>query len=173
MFQVEIWKISEFLSENFQFLVVKFSIHLNRHVFVISAKTVYPVFITVKDQISLYIHTGCSETFLINQDATPTSNCQPITFLDQDCWYKFTYWTANSEDPDHLANWSGCILFAKAGYILAQQDKVNTYLYGHYKHVWRWGRLLLTFSLKYKPLKKHGPLFAHWAKQSVDLGILI
>ena len=27
-------KISEFLSENFQFLVVKFSINLNRHVFV-------------------------------------------------------------------------------------------------------------------------------------------
>ena len=27
-------KISEFLSENFQFLVVKFSIYLNRHVFV-------------------------------------------------------------------------------------------------------------------------------------------
>ena len=27
-------KISEFLSENFQFLMVKFSIYLNRHVFV-------------------------------------------------------------------------------------------------------------------------------------------
>ena len=34
MFWVEIWNISEFLSENFQFLVVKFSIHLNRHIFV-------------------------------------------------------------------------------------------------------------------------------------------
>ena len=30
MFWAEIWKISEFLSENFQFLVVKFSIYLNR-----------------------------------------------------------------------------------------------------------------------------------------------
>ena len=29
-------KISEFLSENFQFLVVKFSLYLNRHVFVMS-----------------------------------------------------------------------------------------------------------------------------------------
>ena len=29
-------KISEFLSVNFQFLVVKFSIYLNRHVFVMS-----------------------------------------------------------------------------------------------------------------------------------------
>ena len=35
-------KISEFLSENFQFLVVKFSIYLNRHVFVmISDKMAY------------------------------------------------------------------------------------------------------------------------------------
>ena len=34
MFWAEIWKISEFLSENFQFLVVKFSIYLNRRVFV-------------------------------------------------------------------------------------------------------------------------------------------
>ena len=33
---------------------------------------------------------------------------------------------ANSADPDHLAsseaNWSGCTLFAKAGYIWVQQD---------------------------------------------------
>ena len=34
MFWAEIRKISEFLSENFQFLDVKFSIYLNRHVFV-------------------------------------------------------------------------------------------------------------------------------------------
>ena len=29
-------KISEFLSENFQFLEVKFSIYLNRHVFIMN-----------------------------------------------------------------------------------------------------------------------------------------
>ena len=34
MFWAEIWKISEFLSENFQFLEVKFSIYLYRRVFV-------------------------------------------------------------------------------------------------------------------------------------------
>ena len=34
MFWVEIWKISNFLSENFQFLEVKFSIYMNRRVFV-------------------------------------------------------------------------------------------------------------------------------------------
>ena len=34
MFWAELWKISEILSEKFQFLVVKFSIYLNRRVFV-------------------------------------------------------------------------------------------------------------------------------------------
>ena len=34
MFWAEIWKISEFASENFHFLVVKFSVYLNRRVFV-------------------------------------------------------------------------------------------------------------------------------------------
>ena len=35
MFWAEIWKkISDFLSKNFQFLVVKFSIYLNRNVFI-------------------------------------------------------------------------------------------------------------------------------------------
>ena len=34
MFWVEIWKISEILSENFQFLVVNVSIYFNRRVFV-------------------------------------------------------------------------------------------------------------------------------------------
>ena len=36
LFWAEIWKISEFLSENFQFLVVKFSVYLNRHAFVMA-----------------------------------------------------------------------------------------------------------------------------------------
>ena len=38
MFCAEVWKISEFfLSENFQFLEIKFSIYLNRHVFVMKS----------------------------------------------------------------------------------------------------------------------------------------
>ena len=36
-------KISEFLSENFQFLVVKFSVYLNRHVLVmIDEQVIHP-----------------------------------------------------------------------------------------------------------------------------------
>ena len=37
------------------------------------------------------------------QGIVPTSNFQPIRLLDPDCWYKFTYWMANSADPDQLA----------------------------------------------------------------------
>ena len=39
MFWAEIWNISEFVTENFQFLVTKFSIYLNRRVFVWRQKT--------------------------------------------------------------------------------------------------------------------------------------
>ena len=38
MFWAEIWKYQNFLSENFLFLVVKFSIYLNRRVFVMRQK---------------------------------------------------------------------------------------------------------------------------------------
>ena len=36
MFWGEIWRILQFLSENFQFLMVKFSVYLNRHVFIMT-----------------------------------------------------------------------------------------------------------------------------------------
>ena len=36
IFWAELWKMIEILSKNFQFLEVKFSIHLNRHVFVMT-----------------------------------------------------------------------------------------------------------------------------------------
>ena len=52
--------------------------------------------------------------------------CSAFRLLDLDCLYKFSYWMANSADPDQLAsseaNWSGSTLFANAGYIQAQQD---------------------------------------------------
>ena len=41
---------------------------------------------------------------LLNKDATPTSNFQPIGLLDPGCCYKFTYLMANSADPDQLAS---------------------------------------------------------------------
>ena len=40
MFRAETWKISEFLSEYFQFWVVKFSIYLNRRVFVLNFRLI-------------------------------------------------------------------------------------------------------------------------------------
>ena len=46
---------------------------------------------------------------------------------------------ANSADPDHLAseeaNRSGSTLFAKAGYIQIQQDKINIFLFLH-RNLW-------------------------------------
>ena len=48
-------------------------------------------------------------------------------YLIQVFLYKFTYFVANSADPDQLAsaeaNWSGSTLFAKVGYIWVQQDQ--------------------------------------------------
>ena len=50
IFWAEIWKISEFLSENFQFLEVKFSIYLNMCVFVmLSFFTVMRTMIRMRD----------------------------------------------------------------------------------------------------------------------------
>ena len=64
---------------------------------------------------------------LLNKDVTPFSNFPSIRLFDPDCWYKFTYWMANSADPDQLAsseaNWSGSTLFAKAVYIQVLQNK--------------------------------------------------
>ena len=41
---------------------------------------------------------------LINYDAIPTSNFQPIRLLDLHCCYKFSYLMANRADPDQLAS---------------------------------------------------------------------
>ena len=43
-FEQKFEKISDILSENFQFLVVKFSIHLNRLVFVMFLKIMFRCF---------------------------------------------------------------------------------------------------------------------------------
>ena len=42
---------------------------------------------------------------------------QPIRLLDQGCWYRSTFWKANSADPDQLA------YRKQAGYIRIWQDK--------------------------------------------------
>ena len=50
---------------------------------------------------------------------------------------------ANSADPDQLAsseaNWSGSTLFAKAGYIWVQQDKVLSFMLSD-PHEWAWSQ---------------------------------
>ena len=41
---------------------------------------------------------------MLNKDATPTSNFQPIRLLDLSCSYKFKYLMTNSADPDQVAS---------------------------------------------------------------------
>ena len=51
MFRAEIWNISEFLSENFHFLVVKLSIYLEKHVFVMRRQFAWNVKIYYLEKI--------------------------------------------------------------------------------------------------------------------------
>ena len=44
---------------------------------------------------------------MLNKDAMPTSNFQPIRLLDPGCGYKFTYLMKNSADLDQLASAEG------------------------------------------------------------------
>ena len=66
MLLAEIWKISVFLSENFQFLMVKLSVYLNRRVFVMCnvRKPTVGHMCPAKIQISPGIHTVWSESLL-------------------------------------------------------------------------------------------------------------
>ena len=62
----------------------------------------------------------------------PTSNLQPVRFLDPDCCYKFTCLMANSANPDRLASDLKKLAdldlqFAKARHIQIQQDNVNLF----------------------------------------------
>ena len=59
----------------------------------------------------------------MNQNATPTSNFQPIRLLDPDYCYKLAYLIANSADPDQLASEEANYTVCKTGYIRVQQDK--------------------------------------------------
>ena len=61
----------------------------------------------------------------------PTSICQPTTWLNPNCWYKFTQWMTNSPDPDHWDSeeatyWSGSTLFVKAGCIQFSRTRVKS-----------------------------------------------
>ena len=51
MFWAEIWKISEFLSENFQFLVVKFTIYLTWRVFVMIFTHIFTEVVNILDKL--------------------------------------------------------------------------------------------------------------------------
>ena len=74
MFWAEIWKISEFLSENFQFLVVKFSIYLNRHIFVMELWKIHLIPIILFLRVILHVRIIiCHKESLILMLVCPTS----------------------------------------------------------------------------------------------------
>ena len=77
MFWADIWKISEFLTENFQFLVVKFSIYLNRHVFVIAGLCAF-----------LCVSLFCACWFA---SLSSSSLCQDWLWLNCDCDTPWTF----------------------------------------------------------------------------------
>ena len=73
-------KILEFLFENFQFLVVKFSIYLNRCVFVMKHLTSYGKFLFLRQHI-----------FLRYVDSVPKFVFQYLTTMKLTSGYAFNY----------------------------------------------------------------------------------
>ena len=71
MFWAEVWKISDFfLSENFQFLVVKFSVYLIRHVFVMCSMT----FVSPNLIVSYFHFTGLTQLCFVQTDMRPLNS---------------------------------------------------------------------------------------------------
>ena len=118
--------IRDFYLKIFSFLEVKFSIYLNRRVFVMfglscclckghgytgkgvnSVKTCYAF---LKRGLPLPLPCWINWLLIPSQ----------IRLLDPGCWYEPTYLMTKSSDPDQLAsseaNWCGSTLFAKAGH---------------------------------------------------------
>ena len=72
---------------------------------------------TVRNEMKL------STLVMLNKDATPTSNFQPIRLFNPDCWYKVTYWMTNCSDPELIWIYTVCKSRVYLGYIQVQQDK--------------------------------------------------
>ena len=85
MFWAKIWKISEVLSENFQFVLVKFSIYLNRRVFVMTnaPKSAWA-------WESFYITSSCATTSYAVY--TPEADVKHLTTS----WLKWPAWRCPS-----------------------------------------------------------------------------
>ena len=95
MFWAEIWKISEFLSENFRFffLVIKFSVYLNRHVFVMIIVTTS----LGKRKLVAYISLVCGLC----------SVCHALSSLP-------LYWYMYATVCDYVYPWTSSMLYLEA-----------------------------------------------------------
>ena len=93
----EIWKISEPLSENFHFLVVKFSVHLNRLVFVMplggrDTKGRFSAFLYNGDNIftSLIVFAFLHTNFLLERGLMDRIySLNSFLFITKTCLYNF------------------------------------------------------------------------------------
>ena len=135
MFWAKIWKISEFLSKNFHFLVVKISIYLNRHVLVMSwclfplilmLSTLCPIFsrwhleifsvLTQKTEFGIPCKFSPMETICMN--------CQILFFWGEN-ETRGPWWPCNA----HLSNialWEPDLELIKANILIkVQNDYIN------------------------------------------------
>ena len=122
MFWAEIWKISEFLSENFQFLVVKFSIYLNRRVFVM-------------------LFSGCCQTGLLlnevhkNLFRTCKSECLEV---------KTSYWSDLSSTCQQLQEKTFTKISKHINLTLVMLNKLRCHTYFQFSaNQITWSRLLI------------------------------
>ena len=97
-FWAEIWKISNFLSENFQILVVIFSIYLNRRVFVMWDKGFFPVWILTTGLI-FFIHNlilPLPDVIIWIKNICMHSNCPKslyTNYFDKMTWIQCRPWS--------------------------------------------------------------------------------
>ena len=103
MYWAEIWKISEFLFKNFQFLVVKFSIFLNRRVFEMNYMKIFGMCRWFRICFHLFWYFfGYKFKFFFIVLCTIFSYTRPIAQLP---WW---------DCVDAQAGWSGCWLLASS-----------------------------------------------------------
>ena len=116
MFLAEIWKISEFFIWNFHFLVVKFSVYLNRHVFVMLIQQSRRVLTLVTLALSMESAMIQCKTERIQSGVGIGVRLKPR---------KIAGWVANSVDPDQTRYARLILVFIVCSGLSAWLRRVN------------------------------------------------
>ena len=91
-FEQKYEKISEFLSENFQFLVVKFSVYLNSRVFVMTKKRCFSI---LSDHIQIQIFQHCHHTTYVSGSVENSVN-KMVTYLESGLYLTLVAWSRST-----------------------------------------------------------------------------